>query len=187
LKVGNRPIVRVVIAADDTVKTLAARIAGQIGSRIAVVDGFTTKGDVLRFQASETVPIELIAGAAGKDALAKLGMAPQRLTAPTFAKTGDPKVKPGGTFSLELGHAINLTTAKDAAVALKSIKSAITTTQGAYRSLYWDAGKAALVNGFAGGSGAASAYQKAQLAGYQEALARLTPAADTGIPTYTGF
>jgi len=72
-------------------------------------------------------------------------------------------------------------------VALKSIKSAITTIQGAYRSLYWDTGKAALVNGFAG-VGAPNPAQNAQLAGYREALARLTPTTDrNALPTFNRF
>jgi len=188
LKVGKGATVKVVIAADDTVKSLVARIARLTGSKTAVTAARNGSADILRFQATETTPIVLIAGAPNKDALAKLGLEPQRLTAPPLPKTGEPKVRPGGTFSLDLSDALNLGTVKDAAVALKTIKSAIITVQGAYRSLYWDSGKAALVNGYSGGTATASAYQKAQLAGYQQALARLTPASDSNaIPTYTGF
>jgi len=184
LKVGAGPMTRIVIRADDTVKTLVARIALQTRSRTAVTDGFSTAGSVLRFQASVAVPIVLVAGREGQDALAKLGLEPQRLTAPPLPKDSAPKVSPGGTFSLDLKEAFNVATAKDAAVAVKAIKSAIITTQGAYRSLYWDSGKALLVNGFGGGAGPTAAQSK-QLAGYREALARLTPS--SGFPTFTGF
>jgi hypothetical protein len=54
-------------------------------------------------------------------------------------------------------------------------------TQSAYRSLYWDQTKANLVNGSNRGTGTVSAYQKKQLAGYQDALSRLQN------NTYTGF
>ena len=48
-------------------------------------------------------------------------------------------------------------------------------TQTAYRSLYWDAGKAAIINGGAGGAGGgASPRQLAQIANYQDALARIS-------------
>lgn len=47
-------------------------------------------------------------------------------------------------------------------------------TQTAYRSLYWDDGKAATVNNLAlGKSGTVSAYQSAQLERYQDALSRI--------------
>lgn len=189
LKVGNGPTVKVVIAADDTVATLVARIAQQTGSKTAVVDGFTSAGDVLRFQASDTTPIVLTAGAAGQDALAKLGIEPQRLTVPPVPKPSDPKVTPGGTFSLGLSDALNLTTAQAAAATLTILKSAISNTQTAYRSLYWDSGKAALVNAYGGGAAAPTAAQSAQLANYQLALARLTSAAaNTSTTTaFTGF
>lgn len=187
LKVGKGPTVKIVVAAADTVKTLVARIAQQTGSKSAVVDGFSISGDVLRFQASDATPIVLTAGGAGKDALAKLGIEPQRLTVPPTPRASDPKVSPGGTFGLVLSGALNLTTAKDAAAALKTVKSAISTTQSAYRSLYWDAGKAALVDGYAGGAVTLTSAQSAQLANYQEALARLTPADTTTSTAYTGF
>ncbi len=45
--------------------------------------------------------------------------------------------------------------------------------QTAYRSLYWDSGKASLVNGTLS-TGSGSAYQQKQLANYQAALTRLT-------------
>ena len=187
LKIGSGPTRKIVIAADDTVKTLVDRIGRLLGSKTLVQAGRVGTADVLRFQASQTQPIVLTAGGDGRDALGKLGIEPQRLTAPATSRPSDPKVRPGGTFNLDLSHALDLGTAKAAAVAVKAIKSAITTTQGAYRSLYWDAGKANLVNGFAGGTGGLSAAQSNQLAGYREALARLTPAADTNSFGYTGF
>lgn len=185
IKVGQGPTVKVVVAADDTVASLVARIAQQTGSKTAVVDGYASGGDVLRFQASDAVPIVLSAGAEGADALAKLGIEPQRLTVPPVSKPGDPKVTPGGTFSLALASTLNLTNATDASLALTRIKSAISTTQTAYRSLYWDAGKAALVNSYAGGAAAPTAAQSAQLANYRTALARLSSAAASS--TTTGF
>ena len=186
LRIGSGAVKRIVIAADETVASLAERIGRLIGSKTLVTAPKDGVDHVLRFQATETTPITLIAGAAGKDALAKLGLEPARLTAPRLTAAGKPKVTPGGAFGLTLDTALGITTSAAATVALDRIKSAITTTQGAYRSLYWDAGKAALVNGYAGGNGTVSAYQTKQLAGYQVALDRLMPASDGGT-VYTGF
>ena len=157
-----------------------------IGSKTLVTAPKDGAAHVLRFQATETTPITLIAGASGKDALIKLGLEPARLSAPKLTAAGKPKVSPGGAFGLTLDSALGIVTSAAATVALDRIKSAITTTQGAYRSLYWDAGKATLVNGYGGGNGSVSAYQTKQLAGYQAALDRLMPASDGGA-IYTGF
>lgn len=187
LKVGTGPTVKIVVAADDTVKTLVDRIARQVGSTTAVTDGYSSSGDVLRVQATETAPIVLTAGRVGKDALVKLGIEPQRLTAPPLPKAGAPQVQPGGTFSLGLSDPLNLMTAKDAGVALKNITAAISTTQSAYRSLYWDPGKAALADGYAGGIYTPTAEELVQLGGYQTALTRLTSAAGSTDATTSIF
>ncbi|CAN5405693.1 hypothetical protein BH10PSE12_BH10PSE12_14770 [soil metagenome] len=79
---------------------------------------------------------------------------------------------PGGSFGLQLFDTLTLLTSSGAALALKTIKSALSMTQTAYRSLYWDSSKESLVNGNVTGQG--SAHQQAQLAHYQAALARLT-------------
>ena len=186
LRVGSGAVKRIVIAADETAASLAERIGRLIGSKTLVTAPKDGAAHVLRFQATETTPITLIAGAAGKDALTKLGLEPARLSAPKLTAAGKPKVSPGGAFGLTLDNALGIATSAAATVALDRIKLAITTTQGAYRSLYWDAGKAAMVNGYAGGNGSVSAYQAKQLAGYQAALDRLMPASDGGA-IYTGF
>jgi hypothetical protein len=113
---------------------------------------------------------------------------PARLSVPTVVAAGAPRVRPGGNFGLALTDALTIATIKDAAVTLASLKSATSMTQTAYRSLYWDAGKAKVVDG-SSAAGVQSSYQKAQLAGYQAALARLTPVPDTSTTTttYTGF
>ena len=49
-------------------------------------------------------------------------------------------------------------------------------SQTAYRSLYWDDGKARIVDGtpIAAAAGKASLYQQAQVARYQDALTRIS-------------
>lgn len=171
LRVDGGAVRSITIAKDESMASLAQkiqRITGNKGSATtAKVDGQL----VLRIQVNTGHDIELIAGAEGRDALAKLGIDPVRLSAPAPKPKNAPKVTPGGVFNLNLSTTISLTDAKLAAEALNKVKSAISMTQSAYRSLYWDDGKAAQVDENIVAKG--SAYQNARLAQYQAALTRL--------------
>ncbi|RZL99401.1 MAG: hypothetical protein EOP68_24190, partial [Sphingomonas sp.] len=67
-------------------------------------------------------------------------------------------------------------TKADAAASLGRLTQAISTSQSAFRSLYWDDVKALLVDTPVGSKrkGGSTAIETAQLANYQSALARLT-------------
>ncbi|WP_380873998.1 regulatory protein FlaEY [Sphingomonas sp. DBB INV C78] len=171
ISVAGGRVKKITIAANETLTTLADKIRKITGANAAITTPKINGKATLRINAKEGYAIELIAGVDGKDALAKLGMEPARLSVPTPAGPKDPKVRPGGNFGLALDDALNLNTAASASVALEKIKSALSMTQTAYRSLYWDTGKANLVDGATGNG---SAYQQAQLANYQAALDRLT-------------
>lgn len=172
LRVDGGAVRTITIGKDETIATLAKkiqRITGVNGTAMsAKVDG----QQVLRIDAKTGHDIELIAGPKGSDALAKLGMAPVRLVAAAPKPKDAPKVTPGGTYSLNLNDTLMLTDEKSASAALAKIKSALSMTQSAYRSLYWDSAKEAQVNGTITGGG--SAYQQARLAQYQAALSRLS-------------
>ncbi|HSX55081.1 MAG TPA: hypothetical protein VLG14_07275 [Sphingomonas sp.] len=172
LRVDGGALRTITIGKDETIATLAKkvqRITGVNGTAIsAKVDG----QQVLRIDAKTGHNIELIAGPDGTDALAKLGMAPVRLVATAPKDKDAPKVTPGGTYSLNLNDMLALNDVKSAGAALARIKSALSMTQSAYRSLYWDSAKEAQVNGTITGGG--SAYQQARLAQYQAALSRLS-------------
>lgn len=187
LSINGGTAKKIVITADDTLTTLADRIRRLTGSKASVTATTVAGSITLGIDAKAGSTIALVAGAADKDALAKLGMDPARLSVPVSSARGAPSVRPGGNFGLALTEALNVSTAKDAAATLTVLKNAISTTQTAYRSLYWDAGKAALTNG-AKGSTALTPAQSAQLASYKSALARLTPSADTTYQNiYTGL
>lgn len=174
LKVDGKTAKKITITAEDTLTTLADRIRKATGIDITVTTPKVGDKSVLRIDAKPGHAIELVAGADGKGALAKLGIEPQRLSTPPVAPKNAPRVQPGGTFGLALSDAYSLSTLESAALALKTIESAISMTQTAYRSLYWDDGKAALANGSTKTiSGGASPYQQKQLAMYQDALSRL--------------
>ncbi|WP_332802916.1 hypothetical protein [Sphingomonas sp. RT2P30] len=186
LRIQGGAAKKVVIQADDTLTTLADRIRALTGSKATVTAIFVSGTMTLKIDAKTGSSIALVAGAKDKDALAKLGLDPARLSVPVIPASNAPRVHPGGNFGLALTEALNVSTSKDAAASLKVIKSAISTTQTAYRSLYWDAGKAALTNGAT--ATAMTPAQSAQLASYKAALARLTPVADTSTSTtFTGF
>lgn len=126
----------------------------------------------MRIAAAPGHTLELLSGPDGRDALAKLGLEPQKLIADPPFDARAPRVRPGGKFSLDLSLALNLADAKSAGLALDRLRGALSVSQTAFRSLYWDDNKAALANG-AGARGAVSPYQSAQLARYQDALTRL--------------
>jgi len=165
---------KISIAADDTLSSLAGKLRFALGSKVSVTTPTVDGKQVLRIEAKAGADVELISGPDGRDALTKLGLEPSRLVVPEVAGARDPKVRPGGTYGLALTEALSIGTAKDAAIALKTIKQAISTTQSAYRSLYWDDAKAALVNAGNGNGRGPSPYQAAQVARYQDALTRIS-------------
>jgi len=174
VRLNEGTVKKIAIAADDTMASLMSRLKTALSGKAALSTPTVDGDKLLRIEAKAGADIELIAGPAGSDALAKLGLEPQRLTVPTIAGPREPRVRPGGTFGLALTDALSIGSAKDAAIALKSIKDAISTAQTAYRSLYWDDSKAALADAGNGKGGGPSAYQKAQLARYQDALTRIS-------------
>jgi hypothetical protein len=121
--------------------------------------------------------LDLLAGNGENDALAKLGMAPQRIASPAPVSSNAPKVRPGGNYGLDLGEGLSVLTADNAKAALAKIKDAISMSQTAYRSLYWDDAKTNMVNGSKTNSATgteSTTIVNAQLANYQAALDRLT-------------
>ena len=164
-----RPIT---IGKDETMANLARKIQLVLGRNGTAASALVAGRQVLRITAQSGHSIELAAGPEGTDALGKLGMAPFRLVASLPRQADAPKVTPGGIFSLDLTDALAIGNAKSAGHALARITAALSMTQTAYRSLYWDANKEAMVNGGAAGGG--NAYQQARLAQFQAALTRLS-------------
>lgn len=164
----------VTIENGETMASLAQKIRKITGADATITTPFSDGASSLKIEVKSGHTLELVAGPDGRDALGKLGLDPVRLVPPKApAAKNDPKVTPGGRYNLGLSDALTLLDAKTAATALKQIKSAVSMTQSAYRSLYWDSAKAALADGTIS-SGGGSAYQKAQLTNYQAALSRLT-------------
>jgi hypothetical protein len=180
LKIDGSRTVKFTIAADDTLATLSQRIGLRTSGKAVVTMPISGDLKSLRITAKAGSTIELVPGGAGKDALAKLGMAAGQVAMPAKTIGPRPKVTPGGSFGLDLTTSLGIGTIKDANIALARVKAAISTSQTGYRSLYWDSTKALLANAGTSsgakniGSAAAVGRANAQLAQYQAALNRLT-------------
>lgn len=176
---------KVTIEKDDTLKTIADRMQGMLGASKGTISASAFDGvQTLRISMKAGHEMELVAGTGETDALAKLGLEPQRIANQATVSGSAPKVRPGGSFGLDLSEALSLATVDNAKVALAKITDAISVSQSAYRSLYWDSGKAALADGSiksANTGKASTAIEKAQLANYQAALNRLSQNNSTSI------
>ncbi|MGN6376106.1 MAG: hypothetical protein ACTHMG_11190 [Sphingomonas sp.] len=177
ISVNGGSAIRITIGADDTLASVAKRLTLLTGGKATVTTPLNDDGRSLQITVKAGSSVELLNGPTGRDALAKLGLAPQTLSVPPINTSADaPKVTPGGRYGLGLSTSLTLATAADAKVAMNAISQAISITQTGYRSLYWDSLKAMLANGGSGGATdtAGVARAQAQAAQYQAALNRLT-------------
>ncbi|WP_371876817.1 hypothetical protein [Sphingomonas sp. DG1-23] len=182
IKADNGAVRKVTIEAGDTLKTIATRMQGMLGASKGTVTATVVDGvQKLSITMKPGHELELIPGGTDTDALAKLGIEPQRIATQAALSSSAPKVRPGGNFGMDLSDALSLSTLDNAKVAMKKIEEAISMTQTAYRSLYWDAGKATMVDGVKNtATGTQStARESAQLANYQAALNRLNSGASS--------
>lgn len=186
IRADNGAVRRVTIEAGDTLKTIATRMQGMLGASKATVTATAVDGvQKLSIRMKPGHELELIPGGTDTDALAKLGIEPQRIATQATLSSSAPKVRPGGNFALDLSDALSLSTLDNAKIAMKKVEEAISMTQTAYRSLYWDDSKAMTVDGVKNTvTGTQStARESAQLANYQAALNRL----NAGAPSSFGF
>ena len=186
IAVNGRSPIGFTIGATDTLATLSKRLALLTGGAATVTTPTTGTTQVLQIQTKPGAKVALIAGPEGRDALAKLGLAPTTLSVPRARSKSQPAVTPGGRYGLGLRPTLDLSSAADAGVAAAALQQALSITQTGYRSLYWDSLKAALVSTAANGGKSDSkavAAAQGQLANYQAALTRLT--AGSGSTTKT--
>ena len=178
VKVNGGYAKTITIEENETLKTLTDKVQKATGTRFATVTmSYADNGRGLRIAAKPGQEIELIAGSKGRDALTKLGLEARRIAAPATAAKGAPLVTPGGSFGLDLTDSLSLATKDDAKIALARVEQAVSYSQSAYRSLYWDDAKAARADpqkSKGGGDAAAVARFNAQTASYQAAINRLS-------------
>ncbi len=176
IRVNGGAVRKIVIQKDDTLTKLANRIRLLTGTRLVnVTTPIVEDGRALRIAPQPGNSVTFIAGAKGRDALAKLGLDAQRIVAPASTSGTAPKVTPGGNFGLDLTEALAIDSKDSAKAALARITQAISFTQSAYRSLYWDDVKAMQADPKkSGGKAGSTAVIQGQMANYQAALARLS-------------
>ena len=163
---GGGRAVTVTIDDKDTLDSLAKKItnASNRQLKVTVITDSKVNPPVQRLQivaADNTEGAVISAGAAGKDALAALGLTPGFV-----GKTGDKSAK---TYGLNLSNTLNLNDPASIKAAIDSLASAMTIVRSAYRSL----GPQTSTNNTMTGKGSSTAYQQAQQASYQAALNRL--------------
>jgi len=179
LTVGNSTK-KVTVQEGDTLDRLALRIRSLFGTEMTVTVSAGSAGSKLQFKAKDGKEIAFTAGAAGHDALAKLGLEPARLyDGKTLYGMSDEKkensaYKPGGSFALDLDFSLALTSTAASEYVKKTLDNTIETIKRAYRSLYYDETKAAMAAGTPGAVGSVSPYWNNKIANYQDALARLS-------------
>ncbi|WP_305306225.1 transcriptional regulator [Brevundimonas sp.] len=162
----------VTIDAGDTLQTLARKIeqaaSGQLKVTVApdaLKPGETDALNSGRLQRLSIVPRDgragaiLTSGETGRDALAALGLSPGIVSPKPAA--GDIK-----TFAMALPPTLSLTGAVQIKSTVETLRAAVRVVRDAYKALAPGASRPPI-------TGAPPAYQSAQLANYQAALARL--------------
>jgi len=186
IAVGGGAPLTITIQADDTVASLASRIAEKTGFNVDAISAPASLGSTaLELKAaSPSTVVSLIDGPAGKDALAALGLKPG-LIADTQVRNGATILQGSGTpiFSLGLPVSLDLASAADIKTAKVQIAGAISIVENAYQHLKNAATPAAvLALQKAQSSGQTPKYLSNEIANYQSALTRLT-AGSGGGPT----
>ena len=178
ISVGNTTR-KVTLEEGDTLDRLAKRIRSQFASHLTITVSNSSAGSKLQFKAKDGKEVSFSAGAAGQDALSKLGLEPGRLYdgktlyGVTDEKTKESTYTPGGSFALDLDFSLQLNDTASAEYVKTILANATETIKRAYRSLYYDENKAAVASGALGTGGSVSPYWSNKIANYQDALARL--------------
>ena len=177
---GTHTPVAVTIAANDTYKTLALKIAKASNYSVKATVLPSLTADTLKLTpAFPGIPVSLLPGPPGRNAMGPLGLSQGVLTS-TASKEGS--AAPSSTagppsshnslkngYSLNLSSMLNLTTPGRATAAGAALSGAIAKIKGIYSDMTT---VPKLGNGAA--SGSVPTYLTNQIANYQAALARLT-------------
>lgn len=173
---------KITIQEGDTVETLSRKISAMYPRELSARTGLALGGQTLNFRVEGQSIFRFTSGADGKDALGKLGLEPTKLmsAAKLFGLSGEDNenansaLTPGGVFALQLSDSFSLSNKKSAEYVSNQVKKSVENIQRAYRSLYYDPLRARLEQQQGRSGGSVPAYLTSQLAGYQEALGRLT-------------
>ena len=183
---GSGAAQKVTISADDTYATLATKIEQASGYAATVTTTTSTTGEGLDIKpATASSSIRIEAGPAGQDALGPLGLREGLVSA---AATGSAPTSVNGQpvtsqvhshYSITVPGALSLSTPAGVASAQKSLATAVAEVQSIYSDLTTAKTPGTSTNG------TVPAYITAQIANYQQALARLSGSSSTTTPTGT--
>jgi hypothetical protein len=179
VKVNGRPAVKIAVATDDTMRTLASKV-----SRVLNVDGkaearLGSNGTALNIKASKGDRIELIAGAKGQDLLKALSLTEGVVVNEIKDKNGNVINQPSQPpiYALRLPSDMRIDTKEERAKTIQALSASISAVKRAYRESRQtpeeraqaakDAEKLAALKK------APSGYMQGQISNYQQALARL--------------
>jgi hypothetical protein len=156
---------KVVIAADDTLQSLATKILRASSfSLTATVLPLNGTDQLKLAPINPRTQVQLVSGPAGQDVLGALGLAEGVLNKPQTSSAAKPKPN----FSLLLSSTLNLQDDADVKAAQKALASSMNTLKSAYTLL------SSPPKPKTGAGGKVPAYLTAQIANYQAALNRLT-------------
>ncbi len=173
IRLNKQSAKAVVIEEGETAASFAERLQRLIGRSAGKVTVTRSGGaSQIRIEPAAGQRIDLLPGPDGRDALAKLDLAPGSLIAAALFDAKAPRVKPGGHYGLELSDGLSVADKGSAKQSLEKLDNAIATVRAGFRSLYWDDTKAALAEG-GRKAGAVSPYLAGQLARYTDALKRM--------------
>lgn len=161
---------KVTIQADDTLQTLASRIAQASDFRLTATVNTTTTSQNLSLTAA--VPgqvVQILAGPSGQNALPALGLTPGVIRATQSQSSSSTSQT---TFGLNLSSTLDLNSSADISHAAAQLQYAMSEVMSAYQALATaNTPKSAQT---AASSGTVPAYLQSQIANYQAGLARLT-------------
>jgi hypothetical protein len=166
VRAGTGAAKAVTIEANDTLKTLAAKIGRAAGFQVKVEIVIAKGYDTLKITPQSTrTPVELEAGKNGRNALAALGLSEGLITT-----NPDPNKKDSvkASYGLQLPSTLNLNTDGAAKQAQAQLLGALSSIRSIYRDMTTKPSTASR------SSGPVPAYLTNQIANYQQALNRLT-------------
>jgi hypothetical protein len=174
---ANGPATTITIAANDTYKTLAAKISAAAGFQATVTVASNGTQNILKIApSSDSYSVEILPGPVGKNALPSLGLTAGIARNTTVNKAGQSvSTASGGTaYGLGLDTSINLSDKASITHAQSILQLALTKVKTAYQGLVTAATPASAQPKAI--TGTVPAYITAQIANYQAGLDRLTGA-----------
>ncbi|MBE7217876.1 MAG: hypothetical protein INR64_05335, partial [Caulobacteraceae bacterium] len=172
VRVGVGAPVKVTLAADDTLQTLAAKISRATGfaataTASAAVGG--ARSQLTIAPATPSASLTLQAGPGGSDLLAALGL-PEGVVQAAATTRNTRNAVPATPYALGLSSSLSVATAAGAKAAAARLQAAMATVQKAYTDLVTPPASATAK----AATSSVSAYTQSRLADYQLALQRLT-------------